>query len=92
MKLQNAILTNSLVNLKKTFDKCFEINRFLEYLNDTLKDILQMRRFFTKTLNNLLKKITLITLCMFRLQVKFYNFLSLNYKEYYFEKIVTNNF
>lgn len=91
MKLQNAILTNNLVSLQEVFDKYFETNRLLEYLNDTLKNILQTRRFSTKTSNDLLREILLIALFMLRLRVQIYRFLSLKYKEYYSNKIVTND-
>ncbi len=69
VELQNVMLTNNLVNLQEVFDKCFEIDRLLEYLNNTLKNIFQIRQFFIKILNDLLKKIALIALFMLKLRV-----------------------
>ncbi len=74
VKLQNIMLTNNLVNLQEIFNKCFEIDRLLKYLNNILKNILQIRQFFIKISNNLLKKIILIALIIFRLRIQIYCF------------------
>lgn len=92
IKLQNTILANSLINLQEMFDKYFEIDRVLEYFNNILKNILQIRQLSIKISNNLLKKIVLIVLFMFKLRVQIYCFLSLIYKEYYLNKNVIENF
>lgn len=92
VKLQNIILANNLVNLQEVFNKCFEIDQLLEYLNNIFKNILQVRQLSIKILNNLLKKIALIVLFIFKLQVQIYCFFSLVYKEYYLNKNIIDDF
>ena len=57
--LQEAMLANSLVNLQGSYDKYFETDRLLEYLNGILKEGLAARRNSTKSSDDLLKEIAL---------------------------------
>lgn len=91
VELQDAMLANSLVNLQGAPDKCFETDRLLEYLNGTLKDILQTRRSSTKAPDNLLKEIALMAPYMLRVRVKLHEFLDLSYRGNHPEKIVTDD-
>ena len=59
VQLQEAMLANSLVNLSGHSTSFFEMDRFLEFLNGRLKDVMRERRSSTKPIDNLLKQIAL---------------------------------
>ena len=68
--LQEAMLTNSLVNLQCREGKCFETDRLLEYLNGVLKEGLNARRNSTKRPDDLIAELALTVPYMLQLRVK----------------------
>ena len=90
--LQKTILTNSLINFQKKYDKYFEIDRLLKYLNNILKKDLAIRRNSIKSLDNLITKIVLTILYIFQFRVKIHDFVYRVYKNNYLEKSVSRNF
>ena len=75
------MLANELINLQETHDKFFEIDRLLEYLNDTLKELLQTRQSSIKIANELLIEETLIASYMMQLRVILHAFLKRFYRD-----------
>ena len=55
IKLQDCVLTNSLVNLRGSTDSNFELDRLLELLNNNLKAFQQERSYYSKYSDTLLE-------------------------------------
>ena len=55
MRLQECVLSNSLVNLQGAKDSNFELDRLLELLNNNLKALQQERSYFSKNSDTLLE-------------------------------------
>ena len=55
MRLQECVLTNSLVNLEGAEDSNFELDRLLELLNNNLKAFQQERSYYSKDSDTLLE-------------------------------------
>ena len=81
-----------MINFQEKYDKYFEIDRLLKYLNNILKKNLVTQRNSIKSLNNLITKITLTTLYIFQFRVKIYDLVYRVYKSNYLEKSVSKDF
>ena len=89
--LQKIMLINNLMNFQNRKNKCFEIDRFLKYLNEILKKNLNARRNFIKNFDDLIVELILIVFYILQFRIKIHEFVHRVYRNDHSKKNATKN-